>query len=213
MKKTLTALAIAGSLTFLGAGAAQANVIGGYAPDETGTVEDSNNDGFFVVGETVTFSGSGFVPGSPIVITISNEEAGAAGAGGSAGIGGGFAAGVYGIIVPAQVITDTVNADAEGNFSFQFVPTETGTYQLTASGTGADGEPLVVSQTIKVVDPSTIGGNGSGTVTDADEAAVENGDELANTGLESSALLWGGAGVLALGAGAAAVVVSRRKNA
>ena len=54
-------------------------------------------------------------------------------------------------------------------------------------------------------------GNGNGGAGNGNNAAGP--DALANTGLDSGALMLGGAGVLLLGAGATAVVVSRRKNA
>lgn len=218
MKKTLSALAIAGSLTFFGAGAAQAVITDDtYNAPEVGA---SVSDAVVAPGEPFIFSGAGFLANSAIDITASNEQAGAAGIGGGTGLGGGFGAGVTGVIVPAAVVTEETTADADGNFAVELVLSEEGTYTLTASGTGADGEPLTVTQTVVVDDGVDNDGNGSvagGPDADSDNAAngdaVANGDRLADTGLDSSALLWGGAGVLALGAGATAVVVSRRKNA
>jgi LPXTG-motif cell wall-anchored protein len=208
MKKTLTALAIAGSLTFLGAGAAQANTADYPAPPVSSTVTDGNVG----IGATILFQGSGFAPGSRIGYLVSNEARGGAGA--SFGAGGASAA-VSGPIIFAEVQEDSTTADADGNFSVPVTFNETGTYTLTATGVDVNGDPVTVEQTVVVegdVDGAA-GGIGGGADDAANDDAVANGDRLADTGLDSSALLWGGAGVLALGAGATAVVVSRRKNA
>ncbi|EMY36038.1 hypothetical protein D477_001179 [Arthrobacter crystallopoietes BAB-32] len=211
MKKTLTALAIAGSLTFLGAGAAQANT---YPAPEVATVSDST----VAPGETFVFTAEGFIPGETVVVTITlTTEPTAAGVSGF-GVGGGLAAGVTGVIAPATVVeTLDGTADADGVFSTEIALSEPGTYVITAEGQESG---VTASATVEVVSVAGAGGTGGtggdatdGTGSSADEQAVADGDQLANTGLESSALLWGGAGVLALGAGATAVVVSRRKNA
>ena len=211
MKKTLTALAIAGSLTFVGAGAAQAATY--PAPPVSATVTDGNVG----IGATILFQGTGFAPGSRIGILVSRiATAGPNAAGVSIGAGG-LSAGVTGVITPAQATQEmATNADADGNFSHPVTFNEAGTYTLTATGVDADGEPISVSQQVVV---GAAGGSGAGddstggTGSAADEQAVADGDQLANTGLESSALLWGGAGILALGAGATAIVVARRKTA
>ncbi|AUI51852.1 LPXTG cell wall anchor domain-containing protein [Arthrobacter crystallopoietes] len=214
MKKTLTALAIAGSLTFLGGGAAQAGDALYPAP-AVAEVSDSTP----APGETFTFSAAGFIPGETIVVTISFvPDAAASGAAGGAGLGGAFGAGLSGVILPASVVdNETVTADENGSFSLPVTLNEEGTYTLTAVGQ----ESGVTKSATVEVSSATAGGAGMGgnVGTGADDnsaannEAVANGDRLAETGFDSSALLWGGAGVLALGAGATAVVVSRRKNA
>ncbi|WP_264671542.1 LPXTG cell wall anchor domain-containing protein [Arthrobacter sp. VKM Ac-2550] len=214
----MTALAIAGSLTFLGAGVAQAG-------DFTYPGEDINvsvNDSVVNIGQVFIFNGSNFAPGETVNITITllNEPT-AAGSAGGTGIGGGFGAGVTGVIVPATV-TDNLSteADADGNWAVEIALDTPGEYLLTAVGEESGVES---SATVTVdgaadgsvaggTDDSAAGGTGAGSDAASDDA-VANGDRLADTGLDSSALLWGGAGVLALGAGATAVVVSRRKNA
>lgn len=216
MKKTLTALAIAGSLAFMGAGAAQAADANYPAPPVSATVTDGNVG----IGATILFQGSGFAPGSRIGILVSRIATAGPNASGVSIGAGGLSAGVTGVIAPAQSTQEmSTTADGDGNFSHPVTFNEAGTYTLTATGVDENGDPISVSQ--EVVVGAAAGGaeNGvGGGAPDAgasaeDEAAVANGDSLANTGLESGALLWGGAGVLALGAGAAAVVVSRRKNA
>ena len=214
MKKTLTALAIAGSLTFLGAGAAQAAEY--PAPPVSATVTDGNVG----IGATILFQGSGFAPGSRIGILVSRiATAGPNAAGVSIGAGG-LSAGVTGVITPAQATQEmSTTADGDGNFSAPVTFDEAGTYTLTATGVDPNGDPISVSQEVVVGTPAdgaadgVGGGAPNGGASAEDEAAVANGDSLANTGLESSALLWGGAGILALGAGATAVVVARRKTA
>lgn len=216
MKKTLTALAIAGSLAFMGAGAAQAADANYPAPPVSATVTDGNVG----IGATILFQGSGFAPGSRIGILVSRIATAGPNASGVSIGAGGLSAGVTGVIAPAQTTQEMfTTADGDGNFSHPVTFDEAGTYTLTATGVDADGNPISVSQ--EVVVGAAAGGTGNdvgggaanGGASADDEAAVANGDSLANTGLESSALLWGGAGVLALGAGATALVVARRKNA
>lgn len=215
MKKTLTALAIAGSLTFLGAGVAQANT---YPDAPIATVSDN----VVAPGEPFVFQGAGFIPGETIIITVTlTTEPSAAGVGGI-GVGGALGAGVTGVIAPATVLDaegQTVTAEADGTFATEITLSQPGSYLITAegqeSGLTRSASVEVVAVDGAAVPGDTTGGTGAGSSDDlaANENAVANGDQLANTGLESSALLWGGAGVLALGAGATAVVVSRRKNA
>lgn len=224
MKKTLTTLAIAGSLTFFGASAAQATYIDDeIIPGEETNVSIGDNDGVVNVGDTFIFSGANFAPFETVNITIVllNEPT-AAGTAGSAGIGGGFGAGVTGLIVPTTVIdTPSTEADADGNWSIAITLDTPGEYELTAVGEESGEEQ---SARVTVTEPTTVGAGGTGTLPDGsgtgsaadddtNQEAVANGDRLADTGLESGAILWGAAGVLALGAGATAVIVSRRKNA
>ncbi|MGF9664315.1 peptidase [Arthrobacter crystallopoietes] len=217
MKKTLTALAIAGSLTFVGAGAAQAYVPDPATPAESPNVTINDNDLIINVGDVFIFSGSGFAPNEIIDITVTLVNGpNAVGSVGGFGVGGGVAAGVTGLIAPttvAQALTD--QADADGVFSKEITLSTPGTYNITATGQESGLTSSV--RGIQVVNPgdSAVPGdpsnNPGGGIPAEDE--VEDGNRLANTGLESSALLWGGAGILALGAGATAVVVARRKTA
>ena len=216
MKKTLTALAIAGSLTFLGAGAAQA-ADPAYPAAPPATVSDS----VVAPGQVFVFAAEGFDPNEPIVVTITLSNAPSAAGAGGFGVGGGVGAGVTGVIAPATVVDSmSGTADANGAFSTELSLSKPGTYTITAEGQNSG---VARPATVVVAGDGVGGGAGAGDgvgggaanggASAEDEAAVANGDSLANTGLDSSALLWGGAGVLALGAGATAVVVSRRKNA
>ncbi|MDN4645134.1 LPXTG cell wall anchor domain-containing protein [Arthrobacter sp. PsM3] len=67
MKKTLAAITLAGSIALMGAVPAMAD---GYAsPKSTGVV----SDGSPAVGETFSFSGTGFTPGEAITITVGSK--------------------------------------------------------------------------------------------------------------------------------------------
>ncbi|WP_104055245.1 MULTISPECIES: peptidase [unclassified Arthrobacter] len=186
MKKTASALVLAGSLAFFGAGAA--NAVESYPAPVPGGVSDAT----VAPGATVTFSGSGFTPGEAISVTVdySNDPVVVPGTG------------LNGVIVLAEVVNSfTTNADASGNFSTNITLGEAGTYTLTATGLESGRTVTVVVS----VDPAF-----------ADGAGTNDGSEdsdLADTGADSAMLLWGAAGVLALGAGVASVAVARRKNA
>lgn len=93
----------------------------------------------------------------------------------------------------------TTTADANGNFAFPMSISEPGVYTLTATGQTSG---TVVSTTITVT-----GETGAA----ADLANSGNGS-LAETGADASLLLWGAAGIGALGLGAGGVIVSRRRT-
>ncbi|MBP3037166.1 LPXTG cell wall anchor domain-containing protein [Arthrobacter sp. zg-ZUI100] len=195
MKKTASALVLAGALTFFGAGAANAVNAPYPAPPVPGGV----SNGSPVAGVEFTFSGTGFLPGTTITITITfngptPQAAGAAGA-------GRVGTSVGGPIILSQALPPvTTTADANGNFAYPVTLTEAGTYTLTATGLDPQGNTRTVSSTVTVA------------AAEGSEAGAEEGG-LANTGADSAMLLWGAAGVVALGAGVASVVVARRKNA
>jgi LPXTG-motif cell wall-anchored protein len=190
MKKSLAAIALAGSIAFVGAVPAMANTP--YpAPTTSGTV----SDGTVAPGETFTFSGSGFVPGETITVTVTLTRAPQA-------VGGGFAGGAS-MAVPAKINlplapqTFATTADANGNFAFPVSISEAGTYTLTA--TGASGHTVTSSV--------TVAGAAVGTGVSTSGSAAE----LADTGANSTMLLWSLVGAGALAAGATSVVVVRRR--
>lgn len=197
MKKTIAAVAIAGSITFLGAGAAQA-----YTPDEAPATV---SDGTVAPGEAVVFSSNQglFTPGEIIDITV-DFVAGEPAASGAAGGAGRVGAALGGPILPmAVVLTDTATADAEGNFSYSVTLKEEGTYTLNATGRQSG---QTVSASVAVDAPeATVGG---GTTTGS---TGSTGSGLANTGIDSAMLLWGAAGIGALGLGAGSIFVARRR--
>jgi LPXTG-motif cell wall-anchored protein len=190
MKKSLAAIALAGSIAFVGAVPAMANTP--YpAPSTSGTV----SDGTVAPGETFTFSGSGFVAGEAITVTVTLTRAPQA-------VGGGFAGGAS-MAVPAKINlplapqTFATTADANGNFAFPVSISEAGTYTLTA--TGASGHTVTSSV--------TVAGAAVGTGVSTSGSAAE----LADTGANSTMLLWSLVGAGALAAGATSVVVVRRR--
>jgi len=190
MKKSLAAIALAGSITLIGAVPAMATY---PAPTTSGTV----SDGTVAPGETFTFSGSGFLAGEAISITVTLTRAPQAS-------GGAFAGGAS-MAVPAKINlplapqTFATTADANGNFAFPVSISEAGTYTLTATGL-TSGNTVTASITVA---GATVG---TGVISSGSAA------ELADTGTDASLLLWGAAGIGALGLGAAGVIVSRRRN-
>ncbi|MFC9333921.1 LPXTG cell wall anchor domain-containing protein [Arthrobacter sp. NPDC057009] len=194
MKKTLAILAIAASLA--GAGVTAANA---YVTPETATVSDP----VVAPGETFIFSGSGMNSNERVDVVASNEG-GPAAAGGSTGIG---AASVpTGVIVLSAVVNLSTTADASGRFSVPVALTEPGTYTVT--GTGATSGTRVSAVVTVTATGDLGGGTGTGTGTGL---ANTGGDALANTGTDASLLLWGAAGIAALGLGAGGVILARRR--
>ena len=231
MKKTVSALALAGSLALFGAGAAQAAENAPYPAPAPGA---GTSQGTVAPGETFNYIGGGFAPNSPVTITITRlaDEAPAAAGAGAGRVG----AGVNGLIVLSQNMGGgTVMADDEGNFVYPVTLEEEGFYELLATGVDPDGDEHVLVAYVTVdaaaapaapANPGTGTGAGTGAgvgtgvsvggtngVGVGTEAASNGSTGLANTGADSALLLWGAAGVVALGAGAASVAVARRKNA
>lgn len=188
MKKTVATLALAATVATFGAGAANA-----YTAPETATVSDP----VVAPGEAFVFSGTGMLPGETVNIVASNESAGAFGGGGGAGR---FGASV-GASLMAAVVHASTTADENGNFSITMSLTEPGTYTLTATG-ATSGEQ--VTAVVTVVDPALSGGQ--------DAAGAHSDLALADTGSDASLLLWGAAGIGALGVGAGTIIVSRRRS-
>ena len=196
MKKTASALVLAGSLAFFGAGAA--NAVQNYPAPAPGGVSDAT----VAPGATVTFGGSGFTPGEAVRVDVdySNTPVVVPGTG------------VNGVIILAELINSfTTTADSQGVFSTPVTLGEAGTYTLTATGlTSGKTTSSVVSVDPAFANDGSGSGNGSGTGNGGSNA---NDDGLANTGADSAMLLWGAAGIVAVGAGVASVAVARRKNA
>ncbi len=200
MKKPIAAVAIVGSLTFFGASAAQA-----YTPDEAPATV---SDGTVAPGETVVFSSNQglFIAGEIIDITV-DFVAGEPAASGAAGGAGRVGAALGGPILPmAVVLSDTVTADAEGNFSYSVTLKEEGAYNLSATGRESG---QTVTSTVVVDAPGA--GVGGGTANSGTGTTGSTGSGLANTGIDSAMLLWGAAGIGALGLGAGSIFVARRR--
>ncbi|WP_427016761.1 LPXTG cell wall anchor domain-containing protein [Pseudarthrobacter sp. P1] len=198
MKKSLAAITLAGMLT-LSAGVASAQAAPYPAPPSS-TV----SSGTVTPGGSVVFSASGFTPGESITITV---VFGGPTAAGVVGGHGGASMSVPMIIKSADIVTKATAA-ADGSFSTNITLTDTGTYTLTATG---DISGVTASQVVRVV--AATGDNGSGTGTSGNGAvADDSNNDLASTGFDTSVLVWSLVGAGALAAGAATVVVSRRRS-
>jgi LPXTG-motif cell wall-anchored protein len=192
LKKSLAAIALAGSIALSASAPAMAVDYPAPAP---GTVSGS----IVTPGATITFSGTGFKPGETIRITIvitAPKPQGAAAPGAGAAV---MAVGGSLSLAPTDV---TAAADANGAFAVPVTLTEAGTYQLTAVGAQSG---HTVTATVVAAAPAALANTGG--------AALANtgGVGLANTGVDSSLILWGLVGAGALVAGTASVVVVRRR--
>lgn len=188
MKKFASALVLTGIIVSLGAGVAQAAPSASIPFYVPGGSVGAVSDGTVAPGETVIFSGTGFLPGETIEISVGFQAQGSS--------------------ETVIVLTDTVVAAADGTFEFPVTLDEEGVFTLTA--TGVESGNTATAQV--VVDAPTTVVPAAGNIVPA--AGADNGltdNVLANTGIDSAMLLWGAAGLGALGLGAASVVVARRR--
>jgi LPXTG-motif cell wall-anchored protein len=181
MKKALAALALAGSIALIGAAP---SVAANYPPLPP---QAAVSDG------VVVFRGQGMHAGEPLTISVTP---GARPAATGASISGGSQTVSGKIKLPMATQSFSTVADAQGAFAFTLEITEPGTYFLTATGNNSR---------------ITVGPVAVTVVGDAAPLADTSGAPLANTGTDASLLLWGAAGIGALGLGAGAVVVTRRR--
>lgn len=158
-----------------------------------------------VADHAVNFSGSGFIPGETIDITVTMTSPVAGGAIGS--LGGGISASVPMIIQPAAPASFEVVADDNGAFSTPIALEQTGTYTLPATGRTSG---VTVTQVVKVVANvnAEVGYIGS----DAGSYVASSEDGLAATGIDASVAVWSLIGVGALGIGVSSVDISRRRH-
>ena len=188
MKKTLAALALAGSIALVGAAPVMAATYPALPP------QAAVSDGTVGPGEDFIFSGQGFLAGETLTITVTPGDAPASD---GASIAGGTA--VVGKISVVQATTTLkTTADAQGAFSLPISINEPGTYSLTATG---DTSGVVVGPVTVTVAASLANTGGS----------TSGGAALANTGADSGLILWTLVGAGALAAGATSVVVVRRR--
>lgn len=208
MKKSIAALALAGTIALTGSTPAMADHEAPTYPG--GATQGTVSDATVAPGETFTFSGTGFEAGEAILITVTPLNATAPQA-----FGGGLAGGAS-MAVPAKLDvvlapqTFTTTANSAGAFSFPLTISQPGTYRLTAEGLTSG---HTVSSVVTVIGPRG-GGRGLSNTSDNAGAGLANtgsGAGLANTGADSSLVLWSLVGGGALVAGAASVVVVRRR--
>lgn len=192
MKKSIAAIALAGSIAFASAVPAMADYT---APNsnEQGQVDNGNvNDG-----EQFNFSGQGFNPGESISVEVQQT-------GGPQAAGGGSSTGVS-MAVPGKITlplapqTFTTKANGSGAFSLPLTISSAGTYTLTATGL-TSGHKVSASVTVKAASATGTGLANTG-----------GGTALANTGADASLVLWSLVGAGALAAGVTSVVVVRRR--
>lgn len=196
MKKTLAALALAGSLALVGTAPA---IAANYPPIPP---QAAVSDGTVGPGETFVFRGRGPFVGESLTITVTPGNPPAAS---GATIGGTTVSAKIPVFQAPQTLA--AQADAEGNFSVPIAITEAGTYLITATGntTGLSVGPVTV-----VVDPS-FASNGAPLSNTGGAPLANTGAGLANTGADSGLILWTLVGAGAVAAGAASVVVVRRR--
>ncbi|MBT2552826.1 LPXTG cell wall anchor domain-containing protein [Arthrobacter sp. ISL-5] len=192
MKKSIAALALAGTIALTGT--APAFAANYPAPPANAAV----SDGVVGPGEAFTFSARGFFAGEPLIIRVTP---GAAPAATGASIAGGASRSVpskISVLLAAQEINAT--ADAAGAVAIPLTISEPGTYTITATGvnSGFTSDPVTV----------TVAGEAAAALPNA---GGSTGAGLANTGADSSLILWSLVGGGALVAGAASVVVVRRR--
>jgi LPXTG-motif cell wall-anchored protein len=205
MKKSLAALALAGSAVLMGAMPAVA------ADDYTAPpVQGQVSDGTVAPGEDFTFSGAGFLPGESILVTATLTST-------PQTIGGSFSGGASmavqaKITLPLAPLTFTTTADANGNFAIPLgLPTD-GTYTLTATGL-TSGKTVTASVTVEAAATGSGAGltSGGAPLVNNSAGTANAGPTLANTGADTSLVLWSLAGAGALAAGVTSVVVVRRR--
>ncbi|MEC3850825.1 LPXTG cell wall anchor domain-containing protein [Paenarthrobacter ureafaciens] len=198
MKKSLAALALAGSIALVGAVPAVAT---NYpAPGSGITV----SDGTVAPGQPITISAQGFTPGEVVVFSVVQSGAPLA-------TGGSVSAGSLSVSGRIPLAPSNISSTANGNgaASAQIVINEPGTYAVTATGqtSGVTVGPVTVVVGGAAL-PNTGANVGAGTGADL---ANTGGTPLANTGADSSLILWSLVGAGALAAGTASVVVARRR--
>ena len=190
MKKTLAALALAGSIALIGSAPAMAATYPALPP------QAAVSDGTVGPGETFVFRGQGFLAGESLTITVTPGQAPASN---GAGLGRAVAARIP--VFTATTLGAT--ADAQGAVALPISIAEAGTYSITATGntSGVTVGPVTVTVAASL---ANTGGNAGG-------APLANTGGLANTGADSGLVLWTLVGAGALAAGATSVVVVRRR--
>ncbi|MGX1159826.1 LPXTG-motif cell wall-anchored protein [Arthrobacter sp. SLBN-100] len=194
MKKTLAALALAGSIALIGSAPAMAATYPALPP------QAAVSDGVVGPGEDFIFSGQGFLAGETLTITVTPGDAPASD--GASIAGGAAVAGKISLYLAPSTLSTT--ADAQGKFSLPISITEPGNYSLTATGntSGVTVGPLAVTVAASLANTGSITGGAP---------LANTGSGLANTGADSGLVLWTLVGAGALAAGATSVVVVRRR--
>ena len=191
MKKSLAALALAGSIALIGAAPSMAATY--PAPPANAAV----SDGTVGPGEQFVFRGNGFLAGEGLSITVTPGNPPAAN---GSSVSNGSRTVPTKITLPLAPQTFSTTADANGSFAFPLSISEGGTYTLTATG-------LTSGKTAT----SVVTVEGTGLANTGGAPLANTGTGLANTGADASLVLWSLVGAGALAAGATSVVVVRRR--
>lgn len=192
MKKTLAALALAGSIVLIGSAPAMATTYPALPP------QAAVSDGVVGPGENFVFRGQGFRPFEAIRVVVTPGQAPASN--GATFIGGTAVAAKVSVLLAPQELGAT--ADAQGVVSLPISISEAGTYSITATGT----ESGITVGPVTVTVAASLANTGG-----APLANTGGGAGLANTGADSGLVLWTLVGAGALAAGATSVVVVRRR--
>lgn len=199
MKKTLAALVLAASLALIGTAPAVAANYPAIPP------QAAVSDGTVGPGEQFIFSGQGPFQGQSLTINVTPGNPPASGGANIAG-GTSFSSKIS-VFIEAQSFA--TQADAQGKFSVPVTIREEGTYFLTATSNVSG---YTVGPVRVVVDASfSSSGAPLANTGGAPLANTGGGAALANTGADSGLILWTLVGAGALAAGAASVVVVRRR--
>ena len=193
MKKSLAAIALAGSIALIGAVPAVAATY--PAPPANAAV----SDGTVGPGEQFVFRGNGFAAGEGLTISVTPGNPPAAN---GSSVSNGSRTVPTKITLPLATQTFSASADANGAFAVPLTINEAGTYTITATG-------LTSGKTATSV--VTVAGTGLANTGGAPLANTGGGAALANTGADASLVLWSLVGAGALAAGATSVVVVRRR--
>lgn len=241
MKKSLAALALAGSIVLLNGVPAMADTHTYPAPASDIGV----SRGTLAPGQIFTLTLRGYQPFERVTIAVTLRTTRPQSIGGSFS-GGASMAVPSKITLPLAVEDFTVTADAEGTISIPLSLDEAGDYTITA--TGASGRTLTTSVTADpdaadttnndgdntADDNGNSDGDNTGTSTNNDgdntgtstadsgpalsnngtgtgTSTADSGPALANTGADTSLALWSLVGAGALAAGVTSVVVVRRR--
>lgn len=205
MKKALAALALAGTIALIGSSPAIAQERYPAIPPQAAV-----SDGTVGPGEQFIFSGQGPFRGERLTIRVTPGNAPAAGGANIAG-GRSFSSKIS-IFFEAQTLS--AQADSEGKFSVPVIISEEGAYVLTATSdvSGYTVGPVRVVVAAGFANGGAGGSNAGGNNGAPASASLANsGSALANTGADSSLVLWTLVGAGALAAGATSVVVVRRR--
>ncbi|TDL37396.1 LPXTG cell wall anchor domain-containing protein [Arthrobacter nitrophenolicus] len=197
MKKTLAALALAGSIALVGAAPSMAATYPALPP------QAAVSDGVVGPGEDFIFSGQGFLAGETLTISVTPGDAPASD--GASIAGGAAVASAISLVLDPFTLTTT--ADAQGKFSLPISLGEAGTYSISATGNTSGVTVGPVSVTVATSLANT-GGNAGGAPL---ASTGGKGTGLANTGADSGLVLWTLVGAGALAAGATSVIVVRRR--